>query len=222
MFTRKRPVVQLTSLLDLLFIMIFISLTSPMGTAPEPPPPKPVVKPSGNDQVDKMARELAKFEAENQQYAANNDPLTSTDDPKENIGEYRKLFVANVYYKHGKSAYRYTETILYSADEQSGLYEYRINLKGAGIVEIKDKPLTEADADQIKTCKQVVLTKDKIYQDCSVIFRRRKIIDCDRTDEKFYLCKEQLLRFTANDSRKVGNWEYKMELVKIYDSTLLM
>jgi hypothetical protein len=29
MFSRKRPVVQLTSLLDLLFIMIFIALTVP-------------------------------------------------------------------------------------------------------------------------------------------------------------------------------------------------
>jgi hypothetical protein len=222
MLSRKRPVVQLTALLDLLFIMIFISLTSPMEPPPPPPPPTPPVSPPVEAQLDQVAEELARVEAENARYAAANDPLTTKEEPRENIGEYRKLFVANVHYKHGPTQYRYHETILYSADEHSGLYEYRVNLSGTRVIQTSGEPLLEADADRIKTCDEVVLTRDKIYQDCSIVFQRRKIIDCDRADAKTYQCKEQLTWFGIGKNRLVGNWEYRMELVKIYDPKLVM
>ena len=222
MFSRKRPVVQLTALLDLLFIMIFISLTSPMEPPPPPPPPTPPVLPPVEAQLDQVAEELARVEAENARYAAANDPLTTNEEPRENIGEYRKLFVANVHYKHGPTQYRYHETILYSADEHSGLYEFRVNLSGTRVIQTSGEPLLEADADRIKTCDEVVLTRDKIYQDCSIVFQRRKIIDCDRADAKTYQCKEQLTWFGIGKNRLVGNWEYRMELVKIYDPKLVM
>ena len=225
MLAMKRPVVQLTSLLDLLFIMIFIALTSPMEpppASPPPPPEIPVEEPPVAKQADQVAEELAEIEAENARYAASNDPLTTTEEPRDNIGEYRKLFVANVHYKHGSSQYRYHETILYSADEHSGLYEYRINLAGTRVIQTTGEPLLEADADRIKSCDEVVLTRDKIYQDCSIVFQRRKIIDCDRADAKSYQCKEQLTWFGVGKGRKVGNWEYRMELVKIYDPKLVM
>ena len=154
MFSRKRPVVQLTALLDLLFIMIFISLTSPMEPPPPPPPPTPPVSPPVEAQLDQVAEELARVEAENARYAAANDPLTTNEEPRENIGEYRKLFVANVHYKHGPTQYRYHETILYSADEHSGLYEFRVNLSGTRVIQTSGEPLLEADADRIKMLMQ--------------------------------------------------------------------
>jgi hypothetical protein len=221
MFSRKRPVVQLTALLDLLFIMIFISLTSE-PPPPSPPPPIPPVSPPVEAPLDQVAEELARVKEENARYAAANDPLTTTEEPREDLGEYRKLFVANVHYKHGPSQYRYNETILYSADEHSGLYEFRVNLTGTKVIQTTGEPLLEADADQIKTCDDVVLTRDKIFQDCSIVFQRRKIIDCDRADAKTYQCKEQLTWFGIGKKQQVGNWEYRLELVKIYDPKLVM
>ena len=235
MLTRKRPVVQLTSLLDLLFIMIFIALTAP-PVPPDPPPPPisevimeeppvedpPVEVPPVEEPVEQVAEEIEKIEAENARYAASNDPLTTTEEPRDNIGEYRKLFVANVHYRHGAGQYRYRETILYSADEHSGLYEYRINLADAKVIQTTGEPLQEADADRIKTCDDVVLTRDKIYQDCSIVFQRRKVIDCDRAGPTAYECKEQLTWYAIDKSQRVGNWQYRMELVKIYDPKLVL
>jgi hypothetical protein len=221
MFGRKRPVVQLTSLLDLLFIMIFIALTTPTKP-PEPPPPVPEPPISAEPDPTALLEELEELEAENAALAAMNDPLTPAESPRDAIGEYRKLFVANVYYKHGATGYKYLESILYSADEQSGLYEYRINLTATQVIKIEDQPLTEADADRVKVCDKVAITRDKIYQDCRMVFKRRKIIDCDRIDASNYYCREQLIRFTRDDKQRVGNWEYRLELVKIYDDDLVM
>lgn len=219
MFSRKRPVVQLTSLLDLLFIMIFISLTSPMESSsssePVTEPPEPIAELS----PDQLKERLDKAKTKNELLAAISETPPESPRTKALIGEYRKLFVANLYYFRG--SYRYTETIIYSADNESGLYEYRVNLQGAGILATNGDPLVEKDVELIKVCDKVTLTREKIYQDCRRIFDRHLIIDCNRSDDKHYHCRSKLVRKLSNGSLKTNRWEYKMELVKIYDPTLI-
>ena len=213
MLSRKRPVVQLTSLLDLLFIMIFIGLTSPVPPPLPPPEPTPVVTP------DQLQEQLEDAKTKNELLAAISDTPPESPRTKAHIGEFRKLFVANIHYL--RANYRYTETIIYSADDQSGLYEYRVHLQGAGIVQTNGDPLTEDDVELIKVCDEVTLTREKISQDCRLIFDRHLIIDCDRTDDKNYHCKSKLVRKLKNGQLKTNRYTYRMELVKIYDPALV-
>jgi hypothetical protein len=214
MFSRKRPVVQLTSLLDLLFIMIFISLTSsPPPPPPIPPVPPPVVAP------DQLQEQLEDAKTKNELLAAISDTPPESPRTKALTGEFRKLFVANIHYL--RANYRYTETIIYSADDQSGLYEYRVHLQGAGVVPTNGDPLTEDDVELIKVCDQVTLTREKISQDCRLIFDRHLIIDCERADDRNYQCKSKLVRKLKNGQLKTNRYTYRMELVKIYDPTLV-
>ena len=128
MFSRKRPVVQLTSLLDLLFIMIFIALTAPMEAVPIDAPVEEPRESAAEIPPDQLTEKLEEARTKNELLAAISETPPESPATKAHIGEFRKLFVANLHYL--RANYRYTETVIYSADNQSGLYEYRVHLQG--------------------------------------------------------------------------------------------
>jgi hypothetical protein len=218
MLSRKRPVVQLTSLLDLLFIMIFISLAAPVDDGTDSEETRQVVEPIDTS-TETLVERLEQTRKKNQLLKALADTPEKATSEQAQIGEFRKLFIANIHYL--RSGYRYTETIIYSADDQSGLYEYRVNLQGAGILTTNGGPLTEAEIDQIKVCDSVTVTREKISQDCRLIYDRHLIIDCNRADARNYHCLSKLVRRLPNGQLKTNRYEYKMELVKIYDPSLV-
>lgn len=187
----------------------------------EPPPPPPPIPPEPTPVVtpDQLQEQLEDAKTKNELLAAISDTPPESPRTKAHIGEFRKLFVANIHYL--RANYRYTETIIYSADDQSVLYEYRVHLQGAGIVPTNGDPLTEDDVELIKVCDEVTLTREKIYQDCRLIFDRHLILDCERTDDKNYHCKSKLVRKLNNGQLKTNRYKYRMELVKIYDPTLV-
>jgi len=219
MFSRKRPVVQLTSLLDLLFIMIFIALTAPMEAVPIDTPVEESRESTSEIPPDQLTEKLEEARTKNALLAAISETPPESPRTKAHIGEFRKLFVANLHYL--RANYRYTETVIYSADNQSGLYEYRVHLQGAGIVATNGDPLTEDDIELIKVCDEVTLTREIIHQNCRLIHDRQLVIDCKRTDDKHYHCISRMVRKLPNGQLKTHRYEYKMELVKIYDSTLV-
>jgi hypothetical protein len=225
MFSRKRPVVQLTSLLDLLFIMIFIALTVP-PVVPDPVEPDPIEPPIEKPEdatvevaPDDLTEQLEQARKKNELLAAIDETPSESTQSSANIGEFRKLFVANLHYL--RANYRYTETVIYSADNESGLYEYRVHLQGAGIVNTNAEPLTEDDVELIKVCDEVTLTREVIQQDCRLIHDRHLTIDCERTDDRHYQCNSRMVRKMPNGQLKTNRYKYKMELVKIYDPSLV-
>lgn len=233
MFARKRPVVQLTSLLDLLFIMIFIALTVP-PVEPDPidPPvvPDPIDPPINHpvEEPDEstwelppepLTEKLEQARKKNELLAAIDETPLESPQSSANIGEFRKLFVANLHYL--RANYRYTETVIYSADNQSGLYEYRVHLQGAGIVNTNAEPLTEDDVELIKVCDEVTLTREVIHQSCRLIHDRHLLVDCERTDDRHYQCNSRMVRKLPNGQLQTNRYKYKMELVKIYDPLLV-
>ena len=225
MFSRKRPVVQLTSLLDLLFIMIFIALTVP-PVVPDPVEPDPIEPPVEKPEdstvevaPDESTEKLEQAKKKNELLAAIDETPLESPQSSANIGEFRKLFVANLHYL--RANYRYTETVIYSADNESGLYEYRVHLQGAGIVNTNAEPLTEDDVELIKVCDEVTLTREVIQQVCRLIHDRHLTIDCERTDDRHYQCNSRMVRKMPNGQLETNRYKYKMELVKIYDPSLV-
>ena len=219
MFSKKRPVVQLTSLLDLLFIMIFISLTAPVEPDPIAPPVEKPSQSTTKTPPEKLAEKLEQARTINELLAAISETPPESPRTKAHIGEFRKLFVANLHYL--RANYRYTETIIYSADDQSGLYEYRVHLEGVGIVAMNGETMTEDEVELVKVCDEVTLTREIIHQDCRLIHDRHLIIDCARADDKNYHCISKLVRKLPSGQLKTYRFEYKMELVKIYDPTFV-
>ena len=70
MFSRKRPVVQLTSLLDLLFIMIFIALTAPMEAVPIDAPVEEPRESAAEIPPDQLTEKLEEARTKNELLAA--------------------------------------------------------------------------------------------------------------------------------------------------------
>ncbi len=212
MLARKRSVVQLTALLDLLFIMIFISLSAEHQRGSE----RQVLNESLQDKI-------AEVQAQNKNLVEHGELKDKEQMDTPRGGHYRKLFATNNRYKTRSGSYKYRETIIYSADEATGLYEYRVNLIGKVIETRNNKPLTPENANQIKQCSSVEIRADRIYQDCTVVFGRRKVLDCDRKDAKHYLCTEVLYRDGGKSGReRLNQWEYIMQLIKIYDPSLVL
>lgn len=195
--------VQLTSLLDLLFIMIFISLlTTKLNTQVD----RHVVEPPSHDnQTSKVVdslKEIGRIRA-----VAN--------------GQVRKLFISNNYYKRGGRE-SYIETNLYAADDNQ-LWLYRINLDSAGLVDdAGEAPIDSDDSNRDgQSCTPVIVTRDKLVHDCRTVEISGKEIErheitCFRISDDAYECKERLLQRDKGDYL----WNYKMELVRIFDESL--
>jgi len=235
---RKRPVVQLTSLLDLLFIMIFVAMMTPKEADPSPEPAPDVVSENTRlqAQIAEVQQELEKMQARARLIPVNEAIKGCPVGEQKSVeavkqcsaektqgggkGHYRRLFVTNMYYLRG-STYKYIQSKIYSADDETGLYTQRINLTGAGVVQTASKPLTEEDIGTIKTCSKVIITRDRIYEECNLIFDRYNKIDCERTSDREYTCNDILVTRKANGQEQLNQWKYRMELVKIYDPDLV-
>lgn len=194
-----RSGVQLTSLLDLLFIMIFIALlTSRIESASVP---------QNADTEDRTATSLK--EKERIRTVAN--------------GQIRKLFISNNYYKRGGESY--IETNLYAADDNQ-LWINRINLVGAGLVTDIDKsPIArEHENRDGQLCEPLVANRDRLVHDCRTVDANGEEIElqqisCDRVSDSSYACTERLLQKQGSRVRRY-NWDYRMDLVRIFDESL--
>ena len=202
-----RSGVQLTSLLDLLFIMIFIALlTSKIETAD-------VALPADDGTGGQPA-------------TASSDSASSKE--KERIrsvtnGQIRKLFVSNNYYRRAGESY--VETNLYAADDNQ-LWINRINLVGAGLVTDTDQePIAREDPGRDgQRCEPLVVTRDRLAHDCRTVEADGQEIElhqisCDRNSDSSYACTERLVQKQGTGVRRY-NWEYRMDLVRVFDEAL--
>lgn len=194
-----RSGVQLTSLLDLLFIMIFIALlTSRIESAS--------IQPSG-DTEDQVATTLQ--DKERIRAVAN--------------GQIRKLFVSNNYYKRGGESY--IETNLYAADDNQ-LWINRINLVGAGLVTHADgTPMARQHENRDgRRCEPLVANRERLVHDCRTVDANGEEIElqqlsCDRVSDSSYACTERRLQKQGARVKRY-NWDYRMDLVRIFDESL--
>jgi hypothetical protein len=211
MNVKKRPVVQLTSLLDLLFIMIFIGLLTPYT---EPPASEQKVETDTTLQkkVSKLQYELEKMKQRLQVVKENEESQTSPS------GQYRELFVANLFYLDGK--YRYKETKAFFGNNDRGIFSYRLNLTDSGVYQGAKKPMTLSEVDNFKSCSSVKISYDKIVEECKFSSGMESKLDCDRSNEDEYQCKLYQVRSNAKGLKKKVIWDYKMELIKILDNDL--
>jgi hypothetical protein len=102
MFSRKRPVVQLTSLLDLLFIMIFIALTVP-PVVPDPVEPDPIEPPIEKPEdatvevaSDDLTEQLEQARKKNELLAAIDETPSESTQSSANIGEFSENFLSPI------------------------------------------------------------------------------------------------------------------------------
>lgn len=201
--TRRRPVVQLTALLDLLFIMIFIGLLTPDTAEDVTPPPTPP-----DDAKAQARRELLE------------DGSTPPDTPHPNgLGtKLQKLFTANMYYGFSNDRLEYRETSLWAADSEVGLIRFRSKLaSGTSVVKTKlAEPLRLPTNEPVVDCSGLVLTKERIYQNCTAPFERRLVIDCKRQSNHRYQCVETLSQNQEQRDRE-WRWQYELELISTYD-----
>ncbi|HZD52009.1 MAG TPA: hypothetical protein VE175_03095 [Woeseiaceae bacterium] len=196
-----RSGVQLTSLLDLLFIMIFIALlTSKIESAGAPL--------RGDGDLEEQTAASSK-EKERIRGVAN--------------GQIRKLFVSNNYYKRGGESY--IETNLYAADDNQ-LWISRINLVGAGLVtDTDDAPIAPEDPNRDgQRCEPLVATREKLIHDCRTVKADGQEIElhqisCDRVAARSYSCTERLFQKQGASVLRY-NWDYRMDLVRIFDESL--
>jgi hypothetical protein len=194
-----RSGVQLTSLLDLLFIMIFIALlTSRIESASIPPI---------GDTEGQAATPLQ--DKERIRAVAN--------------GQIRKLFVSNNYYKRGGESY--IETNLYAADDNQ-LWINRINLVGAGLVTHADRtPMARHDENRDgRRCEPLVANRERLVHDCRTVDANGEEIElqqlsCDRVSDSSYACTERRLQKQGARVKRY-NWDYRMDLVRIFDESL--
>ena len=213
---RKRPVVQLTSLMDMLFIMIFASLLSQNN----PPSDSSEI----SDDPQKLKKQVKTVLNENDILKRENKKLKmdarSEEESKTavNPGQYRNLFVANLYYLDGE--YRYKETKIFTADDETGLFSYRLNLTDAGVIQGRKKPMTETEADNFKKCESVSISREKIYEECTYQTGWDRTLDCVRSDDE-YQCEQHQVRKNKQGKEQEQTWKYKMKLIKIYDPDLV-
>ena len=196
-----RSGVQLTSLLDLLFIMIFIALlTAKIESAGVP---------LGRDGDTDEQTAASLKEKERIRTVTN--------------GQIRKLFVSNNYYTSRRASY--VETNLYAADENQ-LWINRINLVGAGLVTDTDKtPIDRHDANRDgQRCEPLVANRDRLVHDCRTVDTGGQEIElhqisCDRVSNSSYACTERLFQKQGSGVRRY-NWDYRMDLVRVFDESL--
>ncbi len=202
---RKRPVVQLTALLDLLFIIIFIGLTASLN------PPADGLMEQLQQEENKQAILTSIY-----QIPSDTESESESDHPVDGQFHYRRLFVSNNYY--GKKHHKYVETLIYSGDDKHGLWPYRINLHGAGLFQKLggDGELTLEDIGRAKVCTEVELSRERIRQKCKIIDTDYDL-DCERHDQDSYYCIET----TVIQGKKEKFRQYKMELIRIYDKALI-
>lgn len=199
---RKPAVVQLTALLDLLFIMIFIGLLTP-----------------GQGETDDASSEqpqTAKSEARKQLLDEVSDPAQGG--VEGGLGsDLEKMFTANTYYVDSRGGREYRETALWAADADVGLVRFRLKLaEGTAIVRTDvNEPLVMKDGEALSDCARINLTRDRIYQHCTEPFGRTTTIDCERSGSGLYRCSESLsqTRGRSGDWR----WDYDLELISVYD-----
>lgn len=206
---KKRGVVQLTALLDLLFIMVFIGLLTPYapgGTetekttqTTETSKKKPTEKRIARE---KLLKEIAK----------------SSSDKHGLNAKLTKLFTANMYYERDGHRKTYRETALWAADTKVGLVRFRIKLaKNTSVIRTgRSDPLNLRDGQPIADCTLLSLNRDRIFQECKMPFERRIKIDCSRLNAKRYKCTEELDQ-TPNSPQSQWKWVYELELIQIYD-----
>lgn len=241
MSTKKRPVVQLTPLLDLLFIMIFVSLMTPvkpdMASAPindgqdvaEPqlvestpeidmpdvPPPVPrenIEVASLQQQVEELEAELVDMQARLEVAAI------GADESEPNSGAFNNLFVANVFYLDKE--YTYKETKLFLLNPDTGLHSIRLNITGASVVNGKPEPMDKTQIENYKRCSDSNISRESISETCEYGDKRVREIDCKRTNDTQYMC-TQMQRLVQQGSKPTElKWQYRLDLISIYDPNL--
>jgi hypothetical protein len=193
-YTRRRPaVVQLTALLDLLFIMIFIGLLTPANG--EPQSEKSQTRKQLLDEVSDAAA-------------------------VEGLGSHlRKMFTANAYHVDSRGRREYRDTALWAADADVGLVRFRLKLAdGTAIVRTNvSEPLVTSNDDPLSECTRINLTRDRIYQNCTAPFGRTTTIDCERSGSDLYRCSESLSQ-THQGRTRDWRWDYDLELISVYDA----
>jgi hypothetical protein len=224
MSVRKRPVVQLTSLLDMLFIMIFVSLrsqyTPPSESKPIPDDPK------------ELRKEVVRLQKENKNLKMENEKLTMNHESVEKSktatspGQYRNLFVANLdyfdgEYRNGNKIYHYKETKIFTADDKTGLFSYRLNLTDASVIQGRKTPMNKSEADNFKKCTKVTISREQIAEECTYQTGWDRTLSCNRTSDEEYKCTQSQLRKGEQGKEQKQTWDYKMKLIKIYDPELV-
>ena len=208
---RKPAVVQLTALLDLLFIMIFIGLLTPgQGEADIEPAetPEQSQAPKSESEKSKARKQLlAEVGAESQPALEGLGP------------ELKKMFMANVYYTDSRGRREYAETALWSADADLGLLRFRLKLAdGTAIVGTNvSEPLAMSGQESVSDCARINLTTERIYQHCKSPFGRTTTIDCERSGNDAYHCSESLSQIHQGRT-SAWRWDYDLELISVYDS----
>lgn len=208
MAASKRPVVQLTPLLDLLFIMIFVSMLTPIKKSDADANPND--KAGIVESVEDLKQQISKME-----HRLKMTSIEDTSDVKQSMeaGVYRRLFVANVYYLDGK--YSYKETRSFLADKDTGIHSIRLNLSEAGVISGTSSPMTKEQAVSYKQCSESTITREVISETCQYTEQRSRKLSCNRTKKTEYMCKQ-----TQVIGSKIYEWNYKLELLTIDDPSL--
>lgn len=209
---RKRPVVQLTSLLDLLFIMIFIGLLTPYA---EPP--------GATENVVKLKQSISKLKSDNEKMKVRLEIAGANESSSQasEAGQYRSLFTANLFYRDTAGKYQYKETKVFFANDDTGIYSYRLNMTESGVIQGRKKPFTKTEADDFKKCTSVAITRDKIVEECTHGPGWKNKLDCKRASDQEYHCKLYQKRQNEKGAEKEYAWDYKMNLIKIHDPAFI-
>lgn len=241
MSTKKRPVVQLTPLLDLLFIMIFVSLMTPVkpdlantqtvgeqgGDEPEigeitpeidmPDVPAPMSR--ANVEVAGLEQQVEELEAELQDMQARLEVAAISDDEsKPSSGAFNNLFAANVFYLD--KDYTYKETKLFLANPDTGLHSIRLNITGASVVNGKPEPMNSSQIENYKQCSDSNISRQSISEMCEYGDKRIREIDCKRTSNTEYMCTQKQRLMQQGAELTELKWQYKLDLITIYDPNL--
>ncbi len=198
---RKPPVVQLTALLDLLFIMIFIGLLTPYEGG-------------AGQESDKTTDEAVEKQTARMQVLEDLAVEEVTGNPGVSAG-LRKLFSANMYYARQNGAPEFRETALWALDDRFGVLRFRIKLaKGIRIARTNlNQPYSNLRMATPCTPKRV--TTERIYQQCGLPYGRMLTVDCNLSAPGRYRCTEEL----TEEGRGGGwLWAYELELISVYDN----
>lgn len=209
---RKRPVVQLTPLLDLLFIMIFIGLLTPYAEPPGSTENVPKLKKMVSEQQKEIKKMKDRLEVAGS--------LSKTTNKNAESGQYRNLFTANLYYRDSSGKYPYKETKIFFANNETGIYSYRLNMTDSGVIEGRKNPLTIKEVDHFKKCKSVTISHNQIAEECAYGPGWNNKLNCKRTSDMEYLCKLHQQRTNEHGAEKTYAWDYKMKLIKVDEPEL--
>lgn len=220
--------VQLTSLLDLLFIMVFIALMM------EPPVPKsdsPDPKAEAlfgviddlNEKIGSQAQEIDSLKAELKKNK-NNQESEKSDDK----GFYKRLFLANMYFvqrnwnkpnialnRFNRKTYGTTSLIL--GDQELGFLRSVLLRKGSS-ASSQAKPVTlDGVGGEVQSCNEVIISRAKLSQTCTRLGQTRIEQSCERVDATHYYCR---IKHTNLNTNKENHWHSLREVIKFYDLSL--